>query len=137
MRGTSRSCCGTPGADATANAASPSSLIDGSSAARSALAMMKLPAGNLWPPASNGCSAADILTLACVKRNVTSVLSVVLSTITTGPVPVMLPGTAKSAAASVIGWDRIDLSATAVALTFLSSGIDQPVSSYGRGLSGE
>jgi hypothetical protein len=89
--GTSRSCIGTFGAASTAQADNPSSRIDSSSAARFGSGMTKAPAVNLWPPASNSRSAADIFTPAFWNLNVTSVLSVVWSTMRTRPLPVIVP----------------------------------------------
>ena len=80
--------------------------------ATNASVMMNAPAPNLWPPASNSRSAADIFTSLCRKRNVTSVLSVVWSTMRTRPVPATAPAILKSLVASVIGFSKTALSST-------------------------
>lgn len=75
----------------------------GSSARRSAFETMNAPARKRWPAASKSSSAACILTVAFLKRNVTRLLSVVCSTMSTGPLPSMRPGAFASVVSSAIG----------------------------------
>ena len=101
---------------------------------RSAASMRKAPAANFLPFASNGSSAALILTFACLKRNVTRLLSVVCSTTMTLPSPMMPPGAFTSPVTGDIAADWIALSVHSTTWKLRISCVVHPVSSYGRGL---
>src|SRR5438046_1740805 len=139
MRGTSRSCDLTCGAAATAYAVRPSDLMDASSCARLALATMTAPGAKLCPSAVNDSSAADIFTPAFLKRNVTSELSLLFSTMMVLPVPVTPPAarTVLLIGTIVIGALKTLLSVTSFTSMLRISGKVQPVSSYGDGFAGE
>ena len=90
----------------------PSALSDGSSCARFALATMIAPAAKLWPSALNDVFGRRHLHAGFLKRNETSVLSLLFSTTTVLPVPVMPPGAVTSFFTAVIGCLRMLLSVT-------------------------
>src|SRR5262245_37352964 len=95
---------------------------------------MKEPAGNLWPPASNPASAADIFVLANCQRNCASRLSPECSTTIVEPVPVTPPGARTVPVTGVIAADSRFLSVMGVITRLRIIGYVQPRSSYGLGL---
>jgi len=98
---------------------------------------MNAPASNLFPSASNGASAASILTPASTaNRNVASLLSPLCSITSTLPFPLMPPARRASAVSRVIGWASTPLSSTLWTTTLRISVALQPVSSYGDGFCG-
>src|SRR5512146_966079 len=99
---------------------------------------MIAPAANAWPPALNGASAAAIFTVGFLNRKLTSVLSLLFSTITVFPEPLMPPAATTSffIGTIVIGWFRMRLPAAASTLVSRLSGPVHPVSSYGGGVAG-